>query len=200
MRCHLLLQHILNLGHCRCCHHWTQLPNATHQSFNLHIVSKNRIPADLIALHSQLGKLDLDERSGRMATADVLQRPKTPDPAKRASSGALGCFGVNPRMADDGSPAVVRQNPAGAGAMSDDEREPALPPGLIGMKNLGALSYPFHIHPHIAKHKPCRWELCSQAAMQMGAVQAGRHADGSCAGRQLCRSELCRRTAVHGRI
>ncbi len=83
----------------------------------------------------QLSNLNLDERSLR-SNADVPPRPKTPDPTKRASSGALGCFGVGPRMADDGSPAVVRHN-ANGGA-SEAEREPSLPSGLIGMKNLGA--------------------------------------------------------------
>lgn len=83
----------------------------------------------------QLSNLNLDERSLR-SNADMPPRPKTPDPAKRASSGALGCFGVGPRMADDGSPAVVRHN--AYGGASEDEREPSLPSGLIGMKNLGA--------------------------------------------------------------
>lgn len=58
------------------------------------------------------------------------QRPKTPEAAKKAAGGSLGCFG-GPADDDDGD------SVAAASATEGDSRETLLPPGLVGIRNVG---------------------------------------------------------------
>lgn len=52
-----------------------------------------------------------------------------------------GCFGGGPRLGDDDSPVIVRHgggSGGGGGDDTDDEQAAPIPPGLVGLKNLGA--------------------------------------------------------------
>ena len=60
------------------------------------------------------------------------QRPKTPEAAKKAAGGgSLGCFGGPADDDDDGDAA------AAAPVSDGDSRETLLPPGLVGIRNVG---------------------------------------------------------------
>lgn len=79
-------------------------------------------------------QLSFGSRLDAQAKVALEHRPKTPDAAKKAAGASgLGCFGGPADGIGDGGTAIRNST-------DGDDRETLLPPGLVGLRNIGGLT------------------------------------------------------------